>query len=90
LTAFLKANEMVDDRSSTAKALSRVSQITTISLILIVPALMGYGLESLIGGRPAWTVIGMLVGMLASGWQLINLVAQLNAEDDAGDNDQSR
>ena len=64
-----------DDRSPTAKALSKASHITSISLMMIVPAIFGYLIDQRLGTLILFTAIGLLIGMSAAIWQLVNFVA---------------
>jgi F0F1-type ATP synthase assembly protein I len=74
-----------DDRSPTAKALSKVSHITSISLMMIIPAIIGYFVDQRLGTLILFTVIGLAIGMSASIWQLVKFVA---FEDQQADSDQ--
>lgn len=63
--------ESVDDRSATAQALSTASTVTAISLIMIVPAIIGYLVDQWLGTLFLFTVVGFALGMGSSIWQLI-------------------
>jgi len=65
----------VDDRSATAKALSKSSEVTSISLLMIVPALIGYVLDQWLGTGFILMVVGLLLGMFGAGMQLMKLVS---------------
>jgi F0F1-type ATP synthase assembly protein I len=69
--------EPEDDRSAMAKAMSLVSQITAIALMMVLPALVGYFVDRGISTLPLFTVIGMLLGLAAAIYQLVKLVAAL-------------
>lgn len=64
-----------DDRSPMAKALSKVTEITTISLMMIVPAMIGYFVDQYFDMLPLFTVIGAVFGMGGAIWQLIAFVS---------------
>jgi hypothetical protein len=68
----------VDDRSSMAQAMDKVSQITAVSLTLVVPTLLGYGLDLWLETGIALTVVGFLLGAMAGTWQLYKLVQYMD------------
>lgn len=68
-------NHAEDDRSPTAKALSKVSQITSISLMMIIPAIVGYFIDQRLSTLILFTALGLMVGMAAAIWQLVKFVA---------------
>jgi len=70
-----------DDRSNLAKAMNLASQITTISLMAIAPAAGGYYLDQYAGTIPLFLIVGTLLGMAISGWQLVKLVGQIQQDD---------
>ncbi len=65
----------VDDRSPTAKALSTVSHVTSISLMMIVPAIIGYFIDQYFKTLILFTSIGLVLGIASAVWQLIQFVA---------------
>lgn len=69
-----------DDRSPTAKAFSKVSQITSISLMMIIPAIIGYFVDQRLQTLILFTAIGLIVGMSAAIWQLVKFVAMENRQ----------
>ena len=73
--------EYVDDRSPIAKALSKVAQITTISLMMVIPAIIGYFIDQYFGTVILFTAVGLVLGMVSAIWQLIKLVAQMEQSD---------
>ena len=66
-----------DTRSSMAKALDLVSQITTISLTAVLPAVGGYFIDNWLGTKIVFILIGLALGMTAAGFQLMKLVKKL-------------
>jgi F0F1-type ATP synthase assembly protein I len=68
-------NQNIDDRSPVAKALSKVSQITAISLMMIIPALIGYFVDQYFGTVILFTALGLVLGVGSAVWQLIQFVA---------------
>jgi F0F1-type ATP synthase assembly protein I len=77
-------NQDIDDRSPVAKALSKVSHITAISLMMIVPALIGYFIDQYFGTVILFTGLGLVLGVVSAVWQLIQFVAH---QDDSGPNE---
>ena len=65
----------VDDRSSTAKAMSKVSEIITACLMMIVPAIVGVWLDGLFSTVAIFTIIGLLFGVTGAFLQLKRLVS---------------
>ncbi len=53
-----------DGRSATAKAAEWVSRVTTISLVMVLPGLAGYWLDTKLGTQ----VLFLLVGFAAGGY----------------------
>ncbi len=66
-----------DTRSATAKAMDLVSQITSISLTAVLPALGGYFLDGYLETQVLFVILGLLAGMGMAGLQLIKLVQRL-------------
>ena len=64
----------LDDRSPSAKALSKVAQITSISLMMIVPAIIGYFVDQYFNTLILFTAIGLVLGIASAIWQLIKLI----------------
>ena len=71
---------MVDDRSPTAKAMSIVSQITTIGLLAIVPIVIGSWVDSWLGTKPIFLLVSVVFGFTAAGFQLMQLVRKLERD----------
>ena len=71
---------MVDDRSPSAKAMAVVSQITSITLMAILPLLGGLGLDNWLETKPLFILLGGAFGFMAAGFQLTRMVKQLEAE----------
>jgi len=63
------------DRSPTAKALSKSSEVTSICLLMIVPALIGYGIDQLVGTGFVFLILGLIFGMCGAVMQLMKLVS---------------
>ena len=73
--ARLAVTQPLDDRSPSAKALSKVAQITSISLMMIVPAIIGYFVDQYFKTLILFTAIGLVLGIGCAIWQLIKFVA---------------
>ena len=71
----------VDDRSGTAKAMSKVSEVMSICLLMIIPALMGYGLDHWLGTGFWLTIVGLIFGMTGAVMQLKRLVTAMKNSD---------
>jgi F0F1-type ATP synthase assembly protein I len=78
-------NGREDDRSPIAKALSQVAQITTISLMMVIPAIIGQFIDRLLGTVILFTALGLVLGMASAIWQLIKLVSYWNKSYDSED-----
>jgi F0F1-type ATP synthase assembly protein I len=66
--------EPVDDRSATAQALSKASQVTSISLMMIIPAIIGYFIDQRLNTLILFTALGLMIGMAGAIWQLVQFV----------------
>jgi F0F1-type ATP synthase assembly protein I len=64
----------LDDRSQNAKAMSMAANVTTISLMMAVPVLLGYFLDQLLGTVAVFIVLGVVAGLVCGVWQLFKLV----------------
>ncbi len=73
--AVKNMGKTVDDRSATAKALSKSSEVTSICLLMIVPGLIGYAIDRWLGTGFVFMVLGLLFGMGGAGMQLVRLVS---------------
>lgn len=70
-----------DDRSAIAQGMGLVSQITTGSLMMVIPAAGGYWLDQWLGTYVLFLIIGFAVGAAMGGWHLYRIVASLSEED---------
>ncbi|MGI9518012.1 MAG: AtpZ/AtpI family protein [Pirellulaceae bacterium] len=83
-----------DDRSPVAKAISKATEITTVSFMMVVPILLGYWLDLYLGTVPLFAILGLVLGMSGGIWQLIKLVNRQSSESspasrgDSGSSDQ--
>lgn len=69
-----------DDRSPEAKAMSKVSEIIAICMVMVVPAAGGIWLDQKFSTVLLFTILGLLLGCVAAVMQLIRLVAPKNDE----------
>jgi hypothetical protein len=76
----------VDDRSAFAKAMDLATQVTTICLMLVFPALAGFFLDRWLGWGVVLTSLGLLVGLGISGLQLVRLVRRLERNSESKPN----
>ena len=60
-----------------AKALDLVSQITSIGLTSVLPALGGYFLDGWLGTKLLLVILGLVLGLALAGLQLKKLVKKL-------------
>ena len=67
-----------DDRAPAAKAIALVSQITTISLMMVIPAILGYFVDQWLNTVAVFTVVGLVFGVAAAVQQMIRLVKSMN------------
>ena len=56
-----------------AVALTWVSRITTVSVLMVLPGVVGYWLDGRFGTRVLFTLLGFALGMLLGMWQLIQM-----------------
>lgn len=71
----------VDDRSHMAKSLSKVSEIIAISMLMIVPGLIGYLIDQKVGSQIVFTLLGLGLGMTGAVMQLVRLVSSPSRPD---------
>lgn len=69
-----------DDSSPIVVAMQWSSRITTISLELIVPVLIGYWLDRLWGSLPLLIIVGVIIGFATATLSLMRLVKRPRAD----------
>ncbi|MCH2177794.1 MAG: AtpZ/AtpI family protein [Mariniblastus sp.] len=81
-----------DTRSPAAKGMHLASQVTTISLMMVLPAAGGYYADAYFGTLPLLMIVGLILGLVAGVWQLTKLAqdeppntAQLPSENRSDD-----
>ena len=65
-----------------AKAISMSSEILAVCLMMIVPGLIGYGVDQWLGTVFVFTLLGLAFGMFGAVYQLIRLVSAMASDDD--------
>lgn len=63
-----------DGRSPAARAAVWVSRITTISLEMVIPGLIGYGLDLQLGTRVVFMLLGFALGMYVAVRHLLHFL----------------
>ncbi len=62
-----------------ARALAWVSRITTISLQMVVPAVIGYWIDRRLTTIPLFTLFGSALGMVSGMLQLVRITKEQNS-----------
>lgn len=62
-----------DDRSSKAAAYQWAYRIMTVSLEMVLPGVGGYWVDSRLGTRPLFTLLGFGLGMAGGFWHLLRM-----------------
>lgn len=62
-----------DTRSPAAQGLHLATHVTTVSLMMVLPAGGGYYADKYFGTLPLFMVLGLILGLIAGIWQLIQL-----------------
>jgi ATP synthase protein I len=76
----LEMDNSPDDQSSYANAMAWVSRITSISMEMVVPGLIGYYiLDRWLGTKVLFLILGLILGLIGGIWQLIRLTKQNNS-----------
>jgi F0F1-type ATP synthase assembly protein I len=76
-----------DDRSPIALAMAWATQIIAASLVMVVPAVLGYWVDRWVGSKVVFTLIGTGLGMTLGGLQLAHLVRQIDRRRKSKDRD---
>jgi F0F1-type ATP synthase assembly protein I len=58
-----------------AKSFSKASEVTSISIMMIVPGLIGYWIDQKVGSVLVFTLLGLVLGMGVAVRQLMLLVS---------------
>lgn len=65
-----------DGRSPYALAMEWISRITTISLEMVLPGVIGYWIDLRLGTKVVFLILGVILGFVGGIWQLIKLTKQ--------------
>ena len=74
-------NNIPDGRSPIAVAMQWASQVTTISIEMVLPLLLGVWVDRRLGSRALFTILGGIAGLWLGIWNLIRLAKVLAAGD---------
>lgn len=66
-------NAVDDNRSTVAKAAEWASRIMTISLEMVLPGLVGYWLDSVLGSKVVFMFVGFAIGSFIAFKQLMTI-----------------
>ena len=76
----IEMDKSPDDRPDYISAMQWVSQITSISLGMVLPGVLGYYLlDRWLGTRAVFLILGLIMGFVGGIWQLIKLAKQNNS-----------
>ncbi len=73
-----REQDRIDDRSATAKGIDIATRITTMSIMMALPAAIGYYADLRLGTNPIFIIVGAVFGMASGFWFLLKLVRTLN------------
>jgi F0F1-type ATP synthase assembly protein I len=74
-----------DNRSALAIAYQWASRIMVVSLVMVLPGVAGYWVDTKLGTVCLFLVIGLIVGSFTGVWQLLQMTRQ---KSDSGNNEQ--
>ena len=66
-------SESKDDRSAAVKAYAMASQVFVVAGTMVVPGLLGLGLDRFLATRAVFTIIGFGLGLILGIWQIVHL-----------------
>jgi F0F1-type ATP synthase assembly protein I len=78
-------NNIPDGRSPIAVAMNWASQVTTISIEMVLPILLGVWADRRLGTKVVFTIVGAACGLWLGIWSLLRLAKILGAEDNEQD-----
>lgn len=76
--AQIPPEDSSDTRSPLAIAYQWAWRVIAVALEMVVPGLMGYGLDVWLGTRALFVIIGFVLGMALGVWHLTRIAAELN------------
>ena len=62
-----------DDRSAPVKAYARASEVIVVAGSMVIPGLLGLGLDKLLATQAVFTIVGFGLGLILGIWRLVNL-----------------
>jgi F0F1-type ATP synthase assembly protein I len=74
-------NNIPDDRSLIAVAMHWATQVTTISIEMVLPILLGVWADRRLGTKALFTILGGIAGLWLGIWTLIRIAKVLAAGD---------
>lgn len=80
-TATTEVNQEADDRSLFAKGFAWASRITTVSIEMVAPGLLGYWLDTQLGTKLVFCLLGFALGVPLAIWHLIRMTAPKTGND---------
>jgi len=75
------ADQPPDDRSAIARAAGWASQVTGICAEMVVPLLLGYGLDRWLGIPAVFAILGGGLGLLLGMWSVMRLADSMQRRD---------
>ena len=69
----LLVSESKDDRSPSVKAYAMASQVIAIAGTMVVPGLIGLGIDRWLETRAVFTIVGFGLGLVVGVWQIMKL-----------------
>jgi len=76
-----ESNSSGSDPSFQALIYQWAAQISTISLGMVIPAIIGVGLDRLFGTVALFVILGVILGMALGFWQLIKFANRNETND---------
>ena len=62
-----------DDRSAPVKAYAMASEVIVVAGSMVIPGLLGLGLDKLLATQAVFTIVGFGLGLILGIWRLVNL-----------------
>ncbi len=73
--------DLPDDRPPLARAAEWTSRVTTISLEMVLPGLVGLWIDRQLGTKALFLVLGVMLGFAAGLWSLVRLSQESRSGD---------
>jgi F0F1-type ATP synthase assembly protein I len=68
---------MPDDRSALARATQVASNVTSVSLEMVLPILIGYWIDQRLGTKAVFAILGGVLGLATGIWSLMRMTESL-------------